>query len=432
MTYLLLGKVGDLLSVLPFLKAEADAGEKPTLVVSNQFADLLDGVSYVTVVPFEGGVELLKEGFEFAKSKFPGVKSLQVVGERNIVGEVTYRPAGQECARTTSFVKEMWKLAGKMPLWDSVLPLVFDRRDKAREKALLSTVLPIKRGRHAAEPDKILLVATGGKSSPFPYSELLWTLLRLNFTKGWRIVDLANVRAERFYDLLALYEQAHCLVATDSAPLHLARAVPSLPVMALTNDRPLLWNGSAWMPNWHWVCRYHDFPERAVGLLNAIETCRNQSPIPFIRVWNNYDLSEPPKDYSRNYLPVWPGACGRDTANTIKDPKRLPYLKDCLRMGLQRATDNEQVCLTRNGTAITSPELPKYDAMFAYRLSEAGFAPIADLFCAKKSWWKERLAEIPDFLLGRDHYWSEGLRVMFDKYGTKDVTGLCYREAKKL
>ena len=425
MTYCLLGRTGDLCSILPFLKAEADAGEKPTLVVSNQHSELLDGVSYVNAVPFDRGVHLLREAFVFAKSKFPEVKSLQVIGDRDTVAEITYRPAGQECARTTSFVKEYWRLAGKMPLWDSVLPLAFDRRDKEREKALISTVLPRKLGRQPAEPDKILLVATGGTSSPFPYTELLWTLLRLNFTKGWRIVDLSTIQANRFYDLLALYERAHCLVATDSAPLHLARACPTLPVMALTNDRPLLWNGSAWMPNWHWVCRYHDFPERAVDLLKAIETCHNPSPIPFIHVWNNFDLSEPPKDYSRNYLPVWPGACGRDTANTIKDPKRLPYLKDCLRMGLQRATDNEMVCLTRNGTTITAPELPQRDAMFAYRLSEAGFAPIADLFCAKKTWWKERLSEMPDFLYGKDHYWSEGLRVMFDKYHASDVTGVC-------
>ena len=34
MTYCLLGRTGDLCSILPFLKAEADAGEKPTLVVS--------------------------------------------------------------------------------------------------------------------------------------------------------------------------------------------------------------------------------------------------------------------------------------------------------------------------------------------------------------------------------------------------------------
>ena len=63
--------------------------------------------------------------------------------------------------------------------------------------------------------------------------------------------------------------------------------------------------------------------------------------------------------------------------------------------------------------------------MFAYRLSEAGFAPIADLFCAKKTWWKERLSEMPDFLYGKDHYWSEGLRVMFNKYHASDVTGVC-------
>lgn len=428
-SYLLLGRTGDLISVLPFLKSEP---EKPNLVVSNQHIDLFDGVSYVNAVPFDGGIHMLREAFDFAKETFPDVKSLQVIGNTNDVAELTYAPNGQNSAITTSFVKEIWKIAGKMHLWDDVLPLVFDQRNTERETALLKSC------NVAGTPGRkkpLLLVSIKGNTSPFPYCDLLMELLRLKFGKEFHILELP--KAERIYDLLALYERAHCLVTVDSAPLHLARACPDLPVIALTNDRPMLWNGSAWEPNWAWCCRYHDFPERATEMLSAIETCRCEMVSPFIRVWNEYDLDQKPRHTTRKLLPAYPGACGRDSANTIKDEKRIPYLKDCLRMGLQRAVKDEMVCLTRPDTGIEMSEvmdmLPKSLAAFAYRLTRNGegdtFSPISDFFCAPKSWWKERLAEIPDFLFGKDYYWSEGLWALFKKHGAVDVTGVCYRMA---
>lgn len=433
--YLLLGRTGDLLSILPFLKAEADAGEKPTLIVSNQHSDLFDGVSYVNVVPFDGGIHMLREAFEWAKAKYPGVKSLQVIGGSAAVHDVTYGPAGQECARTTSFIKEQWKLAGHMAWWDDVLPLRFDQRSPEREAALLKAC---KVEGTPGRKKPLLLVSCQGHSSPFPYAELLLELIRGRFSKDYRVMELP--RSPRIYDLLALYERAHCLVATDSAPLHLARAVPDLPVIALTNDSPILWNGSPWQPQWVWCCRYHDWPERAVGMLKAIQRCEDPKDTPFVHVWNHYDNDGMPdtltQTFGRNHLPIFKGACGRDSENVLNDPKRIPYLKDCLRMGLQRATDTEHVCLTRPDTRFeTGITAINCDTCFAYRMtgtvrSNMSFSPIGDMFMARKSWWKTHLAEIPDLLLGNDYQWSEALRVMFQKYGAKDVTGVCYREAK--
>lgn len=429
--YLLLGRTGDILAILPFLKAEADAGEKPTLIVSNQHSDVLEGVSYVNCVPFDGGIHLLREAMVWARSKYPGVKSLQVIGSSEDVAEYTYGPAGKKHATCTSFVKEMWSLAGKLPLWDDVLPLCFDQRDSEREAKLL------KECKVEGTPGRkkpLILVSCQGHSSPFPYAELLMELVRGRFGKSFNILEVP--RAERIYDLLALYERAHCLVSTDSAPLHLARAVPDLPVIALTNDRPLLWNGSPWLPQWAWCCRYHDFPDRAVEMLTAIETCRQPLGAPFIRVWNQYDSKQKPDRFTRDVLPVCIGMCGRDSGNVLKDQKRTPYLRDCLRMGLQRAKDDELVCLTRPETQIDPHHNGKWhEASFAYRFSINAdgrtFSSICDLFCATKAWWKSHLAEIPDLLMGNDYWWSEALRVLFQKHGARDVTGVCYRMAKE-
>ena len=435
-TWLLLGRTGDIISILPFLKAEADAGEKPTLIVSNQHANVLEGVSYVNAVPFNGGIHLLRQAWDWAKTQYPDVKSLQVIGASKDVAEITYGPAGQKSAATTSFVKEYWKLAGKMPLWDDVLPLVFDQRNPEREQSIVHQVLNAKRIGKAGRPRKprpFILVSCQGNSSPFPYRELLLELLRLRFSSEFEVIELPQ--AERIYDLLALYERAHCIVATDSAPLHLARAVPGLPVIALTNDKPILWNGSPWLPQWVWCCRYHDWPERALEMLAAIEHCHDETEIPFISVWSNYGKDWPQLNYHRNFLAIAPGACGRDSVNVLKDPKRVPFLKDCLRMGLQRATDNAVVCLTRPDTRFHILK-PYPEACYAYRLTRNGsgdtFSPIVDMLCATKAFWKAHLAEIPDLLLGSDYQWSEALRVLFQKHGAKDVTGVCYRETKKV
>lgn len=443
MTYLLLGRTGDLIAILPFLKAEADDGQKPTLIVSNQHTSVLEGVSYINVVPFDGGIHLLRQAWDWAKAKYPEVKSLQVIGRSEDVSEITYGPAGQKHAQTTSFIKEMWKLAGHMNRWDDVLPLVFDQRNELRETALLEDVGLVRRKGQGGRPRKerpLILVSCKGNSSPFPYADLLLELLRGRFGQTHQILELPQ--AERIYDLLALYERAHCLVATDSAPLHLARAVPSLPVIALTNDRPLLWNGSAWLPQWVWCSRYHDWPERAVEMLRAVENCREEGCNSFISVWNAYDLKNVNGFPSQKHVPIWLGACGRDSANVLKDQKRIPYLRDCLRMGLQRATvgdltfgDQKFICLTRPDTQFNDfVALGGRGAEFAYRLTRNSsgetFSPIVDMFSATKSWWQAHLNEIPDLLFGSDYHWSEALRVMFQKHGAHDVTGVCYREQK--
>jgi hypothetical protein len=236
-------------------------------------------------------------------------------------------------------------------------------------------------------------------------------------------------QAERLYDLLAIYERAALLIAIDSAPLHLAWACRQFPVFALTQDKPSLWHGSSWRPNHLWYCRYHDWPERAVEMLAAIanmETMRITAR-PFVTAWSAYNDKTHYKACPQA-LPVATGSCGRDSGNQLKDEKRHPFLKDVLRMAMQRATaGDQQISLAVPGVNIS----PKVDVIlppyFAYRIEKNvdgdRFVPIVDLFTATKAWWKDALPEIPDFVLNDDGLWSEGLRMIFQKRGAKDVTG---------
>jgi hypothetical protein len=434
-TLVLLGRAGDILGILPMLYADAQRGERRKLVIAEEFASIGEGCSYFDTVPFAGPHYDIAKACNEAKAVNGEVQCLQIKGPRQEVEEWTWKPAGVSANMTPSFEQEPWRMAGRLNEWGKY-PLVFDKRNPEREAALLDKVLPPKRGRKKP----VMLVSTSGTSSPFPYKELLHELLALKFGKPYNIVDLDGVQAERFYDILALYERANILISTDSAPLHLARAVPGLPVVALTNDKPNLWVGTAWMPSHIWYCRYGDFCDRATKMLEAIEGIKKilvSGPL-VVHVWNAYEFKRT-IDYGLRWLPlpIWKGSCGRDSGNTISDERRFPYLKDVLRMalkaGLLDGTEGEFVLLTRPETGIvdhTPKEITLHEACYAYRIEDGVFKPIIDMLCATRAFWKTVLKEIPDMVLGKDFWWSQALWSIFRKHGAVDVTGCVYRVKK--
>jgi hypothetical protein len=413
-----LGRAGDLMSILPMLWKEAQSGAKPKLMVAAEFAPLLEGVSYVEPVIFNGPHFEIDKAMSQARAMDAKAVCAQVNGPVQFVREFTYKPAGQVGARSTSFEKEMWKVAGKLPQWDECWPLVFDKRDPVREEALLRKHDLIRRGKQKP----LMLLALNSNSSPFPYADLLRELVTLKFCSTWNILELPH--AERIYDLLALYERASLLITVDSAPLHLAWACRQLPVFALAQDKPILWHGSSWRPNHLWYCRYRDWPRRAMEMVTAIQRLESQKVVgDFVTLFNSYD-SVQAYEVSPQVLPLTRGICGRDSGLVLKDTERHPYLKDSIRMALQRAAnDSTEIILSRPQVKFQKTEITP--PFYAYRIVEGQYWPIADLFCATKKFWKEALPSMPDFVLNSDYLWSEGLRVLFQSRGAKDATGSC-------
>jgi hypothetical protein len=441
--YVQLGKVGDILNLLPLLRLEASRGSRPGLMVAAEFASILDGVSYVEPHIYPGPYHEVGPACELARTITPDWVCTQVNCSTDQVIKYVYEPAKQKTAVTSSFQKESWRVAGKLAEWDSQPQLFFDGRDRGRELRLMKPWLGSK--------TKKVLLSVGGVTSPFASAGIVRELIRAKFAdrKKFSVIDLADLRAERFYDLLGLYDEAYCLIATDSAPLHLARACPGLPVFAFANDKPLLWNGSPWRPNHTFYCRYNDFPQRVSAFMwsldniNAMGVRSGQTPA-IVHVWSEYAGPSRWPEWFEEYstgawrmLPIEVGACGRDSANTIGDERRYPYLKDCLRMGLQRALPEDYVCLTRPDTRFVgglTQELLAHERSFAYRLERKQgrehYAPIGDLFCARREWWKERLPEIPDLILGTDYFWSHVLGALFAEHKAQDITGSVYHMSK--
>lgn len=427
-TYIQLGRIGDILNILPLLHADFKRGEKQSLMVASEFSSLLEGVSYVDPVVYPGPHYEIGKAVDLAKTLGRPWVCVQTNGPLEACREFVWKPAGMEGNTCPSFQMEPYRACGRLKEWNDDLPLVFDRRDKEREAKLIERVLPKVRG----PKKKLMLVHVDGISSPFPYKKLLMGLLEMKFSKQYRIVDLGKITAERFFDLLGLYELADVLVAGDSAPLHLAKACPTLPVVALTRDKPTLWNGSAWQPQHIAYCRYGDFPDRAFDVLRSIKNIEHpliSKKVCVCSAYENHYIA------SVEFLPV-PielGSCGRDSSNTLNDSERHPYLKDALKMGLRKCESGGLLCLTKPKTNVTTSLVnPFSDApVYAYRINRDSthevFQPVIDLLCAKKEFWQEHMKEIPDLIMGADYHWGNVLWAMFKKYGAVDATGCCWR-----
>lgn len=434
-TYVQLGRYGDIMNMLPLLYTDwrkSDRKEKSAMMVAKEFAPILEGVSYVEPVVFDGSYWELGNAIDQCKREGRDWVCTQVNGPKEAVLEFVYKPAKQTNALTTSFQKEMWRVCDRLGEWDQRAPLVFDRRSPEREAELVQKLQP--------KHNPYILLSTSGSSSPFPYPYLLKLLLNLKFKKQYDIIDISYIVADRIYDLLQLYEGAYCLVATDSAPLHLARACPELPVCAITNDQPILWNGSSWQPQHIWYCRYSDFPFRCHEMLDSITVLPEkmaQDHTKVIHIWSEYH--KPGHDIAKCAwypLPIKRGICGRDTANTLKDPQRHPYLRDVIRMGIQAARDGDFICITRPDTQFPKhfeQTLFPFEAAYAYRITVnkhgAGeHSPIVDMFFARKSYWQDILPEVPDLVFGNDYFWPHVLWALFREHKATDVSGCVWRD----
>lgn len=223
-----LGRFGDIIQMLPAFKAMKDRmGENPILVVSGDYASVLEGVSYVTpwIVPLSwpNGTAAARG---IAQVEYPEAISLQFWNDAKsqFASEVSRQARILQChgenwcvdtEKYPDYGTAMWVKAGFTREDMLALPLVFDRRDTQRETELARLWL------HPTRPN--LLVNWSGISSPFPWVPEYQRVLS-KYRSRFNFVDISNLRATRIYDLLGLYDRAVGLLTIDTATLHLAPA----------------------------------------------------------------------------------------------------------------------------------------------------------------------------------------------------------------
>lgn len=223
----LLGRLGDLCNLLPVAKHIADRFGKPFWMVSREFADLFDGVSYVTPWVTDLPPAKINEAVALARKRFKNVLVCQVYGDN-----------WQADKLSASYNRESWRLAGFANKFDdhSWKP-VFDRRDSGRETVLLGRAY---RSICDETTTPMLLVnVTRAMSSPYPPGAALLGEIIAKFSARFHIVNIAELKLERVYDVLGLMERCVALVACDTVHLHLAAAV-DCPTIAIVNAIPWL------------------------------------------------------------------------------------------------------------------------------------------------------------------------------------------------
>lgn len=247
----LLGRFGDIINALPILKHINDSYTRPALVVSREFAQLLEGVSYVSADIVDLAYDQLLPAIRYAERAYNHV----------LVGQVHGKGWAQP-RLTESYNMESWRQMGFLHRWDDLaggLDTVFDRRNAAREEALAQKI-------EVPGKPMILYKLDECRSSPCAECPKLIEPIRERFGKEFNLVNLSDVKAERIFDLLGLMDRARLLITIDTSILHLA-AASSVPTVALVNPAP--WLGT--VPRCSCVLRatYAEAPDRLRQFLDT-------------------------------------------------------------------------------------------------------------------------------------------------------------------
>lgn len=433
----LLGRNGDILNLLPILKEIHDKYETPYLMVSEKFAELLDGVSYVK--PFITPLDNSKLGaaLTIAKQSFSNVLNVQIWGE-----------GFQVKKETPCYNMESWRLAGFLQRFnDKSLRPVFDRRDLGREKLLLDAI----RG-YDGRP-MILCNFTSAISSPCQQcGELMAEMQKV--WSDYNVVNLADHKAHRIYDFLTTFEKAACLVSIDTAWLHLAAAA-DIPVVAITNPKGEGWAATAVRGNLVHAIPYdkvldNDKRELHEAVAAALERPQRQVQqwVPKVaapkkaRIFHLVDRRDISDQRTRDRIwkaqSSWdslyergdliPAHCydyPRRSDKTLGDSRPLPYLKDLLEFGMKQCRDDD-ILLWSNDDNLILDSLPDYlkfhisvygpcsifrtelrGGMPSLNISAESFARNSherhigrDGFAFSKAWLEENWDILPDSILG--------------------------------
>ena len=441
-----LGRAGDILNVLPLAKKSFDETlERPWFMVAKEFADLLEGFTYVEPVIYDGDFTALPQALFQARKMTDNLVCPQIYG----VGVIARQTA-------TSFAKESWDHANAGIPWGS-LPLVVDNRNPQREAVLANSVFPYDPNREG-----VVVVALKGVSAPFPYGQKLLEALRANF----KVLDVSNVRAERMYDMLGIIDHAACFIVIDTGLKHLAHASKT-PVIALTTQYPSKWHGSPWRKGYVDEFYYDEFaqPEAFTRIIGSVLDAKLRVKPPRIfHVWSDFTDTMDEDTRRRHTLAVqsWnlEHRNGRwfnfpvhqtDADSRIKgDPRPVPFLKDLLDRVFDEDPDDRDIIAFTNCDVLFAPgitgrilhEVSRRGCAHTHRWDFAKLGHVfhqdsmvrrgkwyagSDAFFMSVGWWKEHRDEFPDMLIAREHV-DEVLRQLMKLHGGQEIEAAIYHE----
>ena len=427
-----LGRFGDIINILPLLYEESRQLRHPVpLMVAKGYTSILEGVSYVTPVIFDGHFGEIDRAMALARQIDPDVRCSQV-----------FMPGRVYPRREDSFARDSWVRLGKGFLWEQ-LPIVFDRRSADRERQLTDQIDP---------KLPLVLVNLLADSFKFPHGgEVLAALEKAAAESKFALLNLASFRAHRIYDLLGLFDIAACLVTADTATQHLATA-SSVPVVAFRVGRP--WFASPRRANHILNRRYTDID--TTEIVKAVVSTTLAVEANIIHVWPDREME--PLEKARHDLAKlsWRGVINlavhesklpRSSASKLGDKVAAPYILDVLSEGLPLLKTDDDIMLYTNSDVGFSDSAIRdirrlcklKGACYGYRydhgddsMPSGGFDHRStvsgqchgglDLFAFTRRWLMQYGGLFPDMLIGRTN-WDLVFRDVVKRSGGGEVYG---------
>lgn len=274
--FILLGRYGDVIQVLPCLLAIYQrTAMKPVLIISDEYASVLEGVSYVTPHPihahwWKGIVQARQiartlygnavvpqwwyDDTNHARMVTESSKGDFVIQCHGIewgVDMSKHPDYGTSMASRLGFTQEEWVN----------LPLVFDKRVKVREETFARKVI-------GADPRPVILYNFSGNSSPFGGAPEVLNGVRNTFGRIFRFLDLGSIHAFRIFDLLGFYDYPKTvgLLTSDTSTLHLAPA-SGIPYIGFTVNS---WSSSVPKGNCVLHVKYNDVRARTKEIVDQV------------------------------------------------------------------------------------------------------------------------------------------------------------------
>ena len=428
---------GDIVSALPMMKAEHDAGNDVSCLVASNFAGIFDGVSYVSPIIHDTNERDVDGGMARAKQMgFEKIIDTQVIGNPR-------RPVPE----SENFITWQWQFGGRLPEFHK-LSLIFDRRSPEREADAVRQLIPPLVG----DNRPILLYALHGHSSPFYQFAQFEKWLLANCSNVYRCVDIGKCKLHRPYDLLGLYEKATVLLTIDTMHAHLSYATKTPTIVLSKPDNRWYWSE----PREHWVghldynqALQREGQDKLRLILNDMDwttgrLIRGAAQVERERIWHVIDWYCDPaqdnrrmlnarltwekvRDDDRHWDLVFHETCrhAKRSSRDIGDTRKLPLINDVFDYGVEHVAGdgivvwtNSDICLTPDAAAIIRRKMAGRPCGYCRRVDVPDASqpvprahligqpanPGTDLFAFRKSWWNSVRDSLPPMYMGAEGF----------------------------